>query len=622
MNQKKGEIATLLTLGLMLFGTVVTIASSFFVSNEKTKLKSNSKATSKNCVYTSLKDCNSAIRMGECNSNNLTTTCTSYMCKDGKTWRCPGTTDDSNTSTPTTSVQSGKGCGSGNNYECKPTSGYNSELCPNPNLEFACCVQDNFPCSSGATGTRYRWYGCTGQPCYNTKIKQSNGPGYLVVCPNGVGPSNPEMCLSSTATPTLILTPGARGVSPSPPPTATPALGEEGGFCNGLKRAEDNKWYDGTCNNENLKCNLETGKCEKKFGFSAQTTTFFTDDESKKNSLISPTTPAPGEEGGECLELKEKLDGRGYTGRCNNNSLICNSMTGTCIQKSGQQQPDGNGANNNDNNGGTAGESSLSNSTNPSESTISAFGQSILTPIDTSNTENIINTKGRIVGKINFSYGEYQSIVNQNNFNNFFEVKLVKENSGTLGLGKTKWNIKPDKAGNFSFEDVERFYGDKFRAHPNTFSLFINLSLPNGVTKEVFSKKNFQFRFDQVEINDINALFDFYDYFAKVTLNFNYMDNIQKPVLLTINRPFFDENANWNTENEIVLFNDQNKFSKKTMIYFLGYFIGADSSVKYEIIWGCKRDNEIVPVYSTDSGLVIWLVGGKSYTVKTDISCN
>jgi hypothetical protein len=58
------------------------------------------------------------------------------------------------------------------------------------------------------------------------------------------------------------------------------------------------------------------------------------------------------------------------------------------------------------------------------------------------------------------------------------------------------------------------------------------------------------------------------------------------------------------------------------MIYFLGYFIGADSSVKYEIMWGCRKDNEVIPTYSTDPNLTIGLEGGKSYTRTTMISCN
>jgi len=45
MKNKKGEIATLLTLGLVVVGTLITLGTSLFVSNNKTNLASNSRAT-------------------------------------------------------------------------------------------------------------------------------------------------------------------------------------------------------------------------------------------------------------------------------------------------------------------------------------------------------------------------------------------------------------------------------------------------------------------------------------------------------------------------------------------------------------------------------------------------
>jgi len=44
MKNKKGEIATLLTLGLVVVGTLITLGTSLFVSNNKTNLASNSRA--------------------------------------------------------------------------------------------------------------------------------------------------------------------------------------------------------------------------------------------------------------------------------------------------------------------------------------------------------------------------------------------------------------------------------------------------------------------------------------------------------------------------------------------------------------------------------------------------
>lgn len=81
--------------------------------------------------------------------------------------------------------------GSGNKFACDPAAGYNKSVCEAPNLEFACCVQDS-RCPDGEA--RYRWYGCTGQPCQNTNIK--NALGHLVACPYGVDRNNQESCES------------------------------------------------------------------------------------------------------------------------------------------------------------------------------------------------------------------------------------------------------------------------------------------------------------------------------------------------------------------------------------------------------------------------------------------
>lgn len=91
--------------------------------------------------------------------------------------------------------------GSGNKFACDPAAGYNKSVCEAPNLEFACCVQDS-RCPDGEA--RYRWYGCTGQPCQNTKI--ANALGHLVACPYGVDKSNQESC-ESALPPTPIFPP-------------------------------------------------------------------------------------------------------------------------------------------------------------------------------------------------------------------------------------------------------------------------------------------------------------------------------------------------------------------------------------------------------------------------------
>lgn len=98
--------------------------------------------------------------------------------------------------------------GSGNRFACDPTEGYNTAVCESPNMEFACCVQDA-RCPNGEA--RYRWYGCTGQPCQNTKI--ANALGHLVACPYGVDKSNQEGCESALP----------------PPPTFPPSDPPDGG---------------------------------------------------------------------------------------------------------------------------------------------------------------------------------------------------------------------------------------------------------------------------------------------------------------------------------------------------------------------------------------------------------
>lgn len=89
MKNRKGEIATLLTLGLILVGAVATIATSLFTNNQK-NIASNPKAAGVNCVYGDSAECTNAKRMGDCPQGN-TGTC--QRCSNG-TYRCPGTTDN------------------------------------------------------------------------------------------------------------------------------------------------------------------------------------------------------------------------------------------------------------------------------------------------------------------------------------------------------------------------------------------------------------------------------------------------------------------------------------------------------------------------------------------------
>src|SRR3989344_5049848 len=201
MKNHKGEIATLLTLGLVLIGGLVTLATSFFV-NRQNNLASNPRAggPTGNCKYAPAQftDCSVACGgYGRC-----------IKCSSGF-YRCVGTTDDSITSTPRppTNTPTPVKAGSGNQWPRDASVGYDEKgiLCPNANLEYACCVQYNDQCGQGKHS--YTWYGCTGQPCGNTKISQSNGPGQLVACiPNGITTKGANKPCAVASTPTPVST--------------------------------------------------------------------------------------------------------------------------------------------------------------------------------------------------------------------------------------------------------------------------------------------------------------------------------------------------------------------------------------------------------------------------------
>jgi hypothetical protein len=192
MKNKKGEIATILTLGMILVGAVLTIATSFFANKTK-NLASNPRALV----------VNDSVNSGpNANGGGITSTPTPTLIPT----RTP-------TLTPTSTGRLGKRLGSGNAYLCQPNSNVNfmsynldgngcdveRKICPNDALPFACVVVDDL-CGGEP---RYRWYGCTGQPCQNTKIKQAgHGPGVLVGIPAGMAKYDDSKCQSELATPT------------------------------------------------------------------------------------------------------------------------------------------------------------------------------------------------------------------------------------------------------------------------------------------------------------------------------------------------------------------------------------------------------------------------------------
>ncbi|MFA6016817.1 MAG: hypothetical protein WC744_01890 [Patescibacteria group bacterium] len=84
MKNKKGEIATLLTLGLVVLGTLLTLGSSLFINNQKTNLASNSRAaTVYQCCKTygvNLYDCSGTGKSKVLNiGNNFESACSLNM---------------------------------------------------------------------------------------------------------------------------------------------------------------------------------------------------------------------------------------------------------------------------------------------------------------------------------------------------------------------------------------------------------------------------------------------------------------------------------------------------------------------------------------------------------------
>lgn len=84
MKNKKGEIATLLTLGLVVVGTLITLGTSLFVSSRKTNLATNSRASTNVCTA-----CNCGTLNGTFSNNPCYTRAGLYW----KTPGCPGSND-------------------------------------------------------------------------------------------------------------------------------------------------------------------------------------------------------------------------------------------------------------------------------------------------------------------------------------------------------------------------------------------------------------------------------------------------------------------------------------------------------------------------------------------------
>lgn len=177
LKRRKGEIATLLTLGLVLVGSLITLGTSLFISNKKTNLASNPRAQV---------PC-------EINQKNCTEICGNItLCSSSctKKYYVPdeGTADrvcinSNSTPTPIPTSPAG-GCGNIGVWPC-PTDDVSRVMCKETGLDFGCCVRDKIGIPDGSNDYRFRWYGCGGQLCINTKINNTGigGIGTLESCP-------------------------------------------------------------------------------------------------------------------------------------------------------------------------------------------------------------------------------------------------------------------------------------------------------------------------------------------------------------------------------------------------------------------------------------------------------
>ena len=174
MKNHKGEITTLLTLGLVLVGGVVTLALSY-ISNSQKNIASVPRASTVNCIYDTGNFCR-----GECGGTARCPKCTNNK------YRCPGTTDDSSSGVCT--ARTIATCTTTNN--CPGT-----KTCNSTGTAWGACVdkpRDGCPSTSSTAGTenntcRSSTPKCnTGLVCNSSNIcKKSSATGSAFTCSEG-----------------------------------------------------------------------------------------------------------------------------------------------------------------------------------------------------------------------------------------------------------------------------------------------------------------------------------------------------------------------------------------------------------------------------------------------------
>lgn len=122
MRNRRGEIATILTIGTLIVIGVTAVISSLGLKDKRT---TSSRASEVYCIYTTKSSCENLAKVGDC--PNTGTVCS--VCKNGK-YRCPLTKDDSYVA-PTLAPCSEKKCtsGTGEPYWVRSSKNYSDDKC-------------------------------------------------------------------------------------------------------------------------------------------------------------------------------------------------------------------------------------------------------------------------------------------------------------------------------------------------------------------------------------------------------------------------------------------------------------------------------------------------------------
>ena len=185
LKKRKGEIATLLTLGLVLVGTLITLGASLFVSNKKTNLVSNSRAacaeeyvcgTITSCVKRNTNCSNSPADL--CNCAGKPCNRNGQLCGGGGGAPSPAPTTDPGTGAGAPTPTQPQGGGGTSKYEWgdwdRAVQGCNNQAnCICGNMGKGSCSPGNCQAESGSSNVCVpnKWDGKGGWGCWGPPIQ-------------------------------------------------------------------------------------------------------------------------------------------------------------------------------------------------------------------------------------------------------------------------------------------------------------------------------------------------------------------------------------------------------------------------------------------------------------------